>query len=145
MIAEKTIKICGKDVKMRYCAAAETGYEAMSGKSADVFCPTIKEKDDNGKPVSFGPPKAKTEDYLKLGVAAITAAYVRIGEPSPVSDGDILFDADPREVLALITSVIELRGQWYAIPETIPATEFENDGGGADPNAQPPASDSSAS
>lgn len=27
MIAEKTITICGKEVKMRYCAATETGFE----------------------------------------------------------------------------------------------------------------------
>ena len=47
MISEKTIQICGKDVQMRYCAAAETGYERLSGQSSDIFVPEV-ERDDEG-------------------------------------------------------------------------------------------------
>ena len=76
MNTEKTIKICGKDVIMRYCAGAETGYEILSGKSSDVFVPTVAERDKNGKPIKFDPPKAMTDDYIKLATAAIIAATI---------------------------------------------------------------------
>ena len=54
MNIEKTIQICGKDVIMRYCAGAETGYEILAdGKSSEVFAPTVAEYDENGKPVKL--------------------------------------------------------------------------------------------
>ena len=59
MKVEKTINICGMDVRMRYCAAAETGYETLSGKSAAVFAP-IEVKDENGEEQ-----KAVSEEDLK--------------------------------------------------------------------------------
>ena len=31
---------------MRYCAAAETGYEQLSGQSSDIFVPTIEYEED---------------------------------------------------------------------------------------------------
>ena len=47
MATEKNIQICGKQVTMRYCAATETGYEKISGKSSAIFVPEI-EKDEDG-------------------------------------------------------------------------------------------------
>ena len=47
MATEKNIQICGKQVTMRYCAATETGYEKIAGKSSAIFVPEI-EKDEEG-------------------------------------------------------------------------------------------------
>ena len=151
MNTEKTIKICGKDVIMRYCAGAETGYEILSGKSSDVFVPTVAERDENGKPIKFDPPKAMTDDYIKLATAAIIAAYdFRSDEhhtvEPPVTTKDILFSASPDEITSMIQAVAELRTKWYAIPLTVPESEFEEEPGkGEQKNAQQPATDSKES
>jgi hypothetical protein len=145
MIAEKTITICGKEVQMRYCAASETGYELLSnGKSSEVFTPKI-ERDDNGEVVKVEPPKATADDYIKLAIASIIASYERNDEETPISGKDIMYDAEPQEISELITSVIELRNKWYAVPKTVPDSEFEESDDEKQKNAQPPASDSNAS
>jgi hypothetical protein len=144
MIAEKTITICGKEVQMRYCAASETGYELLSGKSSDVFSPTVIEKNEKGEIVKIEPPKATTDDYIKLAIASIVAAYERNEQEVPISAKDIMYEAEPEEVRNLIMSVIELRQTWYTVPKTVPDSEFEESTEHTK-NAQPPASDSSNS
>ena len=153
MNIEKTIKICDKDVIMRYCAGAETGYEILAeGKSSEVFAPTVAEKDENGKPIKFNPPKATADDYIKLASAAIIAAYEYRSEEDhkvepPVSTKDILFSASPAEITEMIKTVIELRAKWYAVPKTVPESEFNEqpEGKGGEKNAQQPATDSKES
>ena len=100
MISEKTIQICGKDVQMRYCAAAETGYERLSGQSSDIFVPEV-ERDDEGN-ITNVKQRAKADDYIKLALAAIIAAYARNNEESPVTAEEILYDAAPDEVERII-------------------------------------------
>ena len=121
MISEKTIQICGKDVQMRYCAAAETGYERLSGQSSDIFVPEV-ERDDEGN-ITNVKQRAKADDYIKLALAAIIAAYARNNEESPVTAEEILYDAAPDEVTNLVTSVIELRAKWYEIPSVVKQDE----------------------
>ena len=95
---EKTITICGKEVKLRYCAATETGFEQLAGKS-------IGNIDFNSQ-----------EDLLRLSVAAIIAAYQREGQEAPIESKDILFDAKPTEIIELFKAVFELRAAWYNVP-----------------------------
>lgn len=144
MNAERTITICGKEVQMRYCAASETGYEMLSGKSSDVFAPTIAEKNDKGEIVRMEPPKATADDYIKLAIASIIAAYERNEQEVPITAKDIMYEAEPTEVKNIITSVIELRQTWYTVPKTVPDSEFE-ESTEQPKNAQPPANDSSDS
>lgn len=133
MIAEKTITICGKEVAMRYCAAAETGYETMSGQSSDIFVPDI-ERDKDGN-ITDIKQKAKADDYIKLAFAAIIAAYARKGEDSPITAEDILYDASPTEVTNLITTVITLRNQWYEVSKVVEPETDEEEGDGKPKNA----------
>ena len=121
MISEKTIQICGKDVQMRYCAAAETGYERLSGQSSDIFVPEV-ERDDEGN-ITNVKQRAKADDYIKLAIAAIIAAYARQNEESPITADDIMYNATPQEVTTLITTVIELRAKWYEIPSVVKQDE----------------------
>ena len=138
MIAEKTITICGKEVRMRYCAAAETGYESLSGKSIAVFSPTFG-KDDEGNDIITEPAKATTQDYLTLAVAAIVAAYARGNEEPPVTSEDILYDAAPTEVAELLTTVVMLRVEWYKVPEVVkPDIQPDERKGKKGKNAQQP-------
>lgn len=125
MIAERTINICGKDVKMRYCAATETGYETMSGKPATIFMPDIT-KDAKGNIISIET-KAETEDYIKLALAAILAAYSCEKKDTPITSEEIMYNASSKDVILLIKTVTELRNEWYDIPSIIKPDENQTD------------------
>lgn len=127
---------------MRYCAAAETGYESLSGKSIAVFSPTFG-KDDEGNDIITEPAKATTQDYLQLAVAAIVAAYGRTKEKAPITSNDILYDAEPTEVEELLTTVVMLRMEWYKVPEVVkPDIQPDERKGKKEKNAQPPTTSS---
>ena len=125
MTTEKTIQICGKQVTMRYCAATETGYEKISGKSSAIFLPEIK-KDEEGN-IKEVKSNATTEDYIILAVAAIIAAYQRNHEDAPVTADDIIYEANPAEVTELLKTICELRNEWYNIPAVVNTDENMTD------------------
>ena len=95
---EKSIIICGKEVRLRYCAATETGFEQLAGKS-------IGDIDFNSQ-----------EDLIRLSVAAIIAAYQRNGEEPPIESKEILYDAKPAEIIELFKAILEVRAAWYNVP-----------------------------
>ena len=139
MNPEKTIQICGKDVKLMYCAAAETGFERLAGKSANVFMPKL-EKNDKGELKVVGQPEATTEDIIRLAYAAIIAASAKVEQDPPVTVEEILFDAGPTEITILMTTVMELRNKWYEIPATVNLEENKKKKDDGDPkNVQQPA------
>lgn len=115
----KTITLCGKEVGIAYCAATETGYETMSGKSISVFYPNGEEA-----------PVAKTEDYIQLAMAGIIAYYARQGGEAPIDIKNIIYDAAPADITTLLTSIAELRNEWYKLPAVVepePAAETEEE------------------
>lgn len=112
MIQEKTITILGKEVRMRYCAAAETGYEKLSGRGMDIFS-------RSGEPTQ--------QDFIYLGYAAIIAAYSRDHKEPPVSAEEILFDVQPQEIIELISTVVALRNAWYQVPEVMDDQKAEEE------------------
>ena len=114
MIEEKTITILGREVRMRYCAAAETGYEKLSGRTMAVFA-------QSGE--------ATQQDFIYLGYAAIIAAYSRDHKEPPVTAEEILFEVSPQEIIELISTVVTLRNAWYHVPEVMDdqKTEEEED------------------
>ena len=125
MTTEKTIQICGKQVTMRYCAATETGYEKITGKSSAIFVPEI-EKDEDGN-IKSVKQNAKTEDFIILAVAAIIAAYQRKKEDAPITADDIIYEANPEEVTELLKTICELRNEWYNIPAVVNTDENMTD------------------
>jgi hypothetical protein len=49
---------------------------------------------------------------------------------APVTADDIMYDATPKDVELLITTVIELRNLWYEIPSVVkPETDEKPDDG----------------
>ena len=124
---EKKITICGKEVGLRYCAAAETGYEELSNKSSGVFSPTINKRDKDGNPIDVTPPKATEKDYILLAVAAIIAYYAKHEETEPIKSEDILFDANAQDVTNLIVTIVQLRNNWYKVPSIIKPEMEETD------------------
>lgn len=125
MNPERTITICGKEVRMRYCAATESGYEKMAHQSSAVFAATIKKFKEDGTPEIIEPPKAIGSDFLQLAIAGIVAAYAKEDQESPITSDEILYEASPDDILLLTTTIIELRKEWYNIPSTIPVSETD--------------------
>ena len=101
MINEKTIKLCGKDVRLLYCAATENGFEQISGKSIN---------DINFK---------SQDDITRLAVAAILAAYSRTNEDAPVTSNEILYETNSKELTELFKALLELRMEWYDLPKVV--------------------------
>lgn len=116
-MVERTVKICGKEVLMCYCTATETGYEAISGKSSVIFIPKVT-KDDKGNITSVES-QANVADCITLAVAGIIASYTRRKEKSPITSDDILYEGTPEEVQNLITTILNMRNEWYQVPSLI--------------------------
>ena len=119
-MTEKTIKLNGKDVLMRYCSASETGFEQIAGKSSDVF--SFHREGEELKA-----PTATLDDYLKLAITSILAAYRRKNEEPPITTEYIMFDANSTEINDMITTVIELRNEWYKVPEVAIENKEDSD------------------
>lgn len=119
----ETITLCGKDVNIMYCAATETGYEIVAGKSSQVFLPTVLERDENGKITKAEPPSATLDDYIKLALAGIIAAYASEDKEPPVTDKDILYKATSEEITNLVGTIGKLRAAWYNVPEVVAAEQ----------------------
>lgn len=109
-MTNETITICGKEVKMRYCAATETGYEQMSGKSIGD--------------IDF----TKQEDLIRLSVSAIVAAYLRDEAKAPITDEDIILDAKPKELIEMFKTILELRAAWYEVSAVVKPEMEEKEG-----------------
>lgn len=127
MNPERTIQLTHKtedgkmeqiEVRMLYCAASETGFQALSGETIDVFTPVL-DKDDKGKIVVKEAPRATDMNYIQLALASIVAAYERDGEKPPVTTEDILYNATRDEVLQMVKTIVEMRTEWLFVPSTI--------------------------
>ncbi len=113
------INLCGKKVKIMYCAATETGYETVAGKSSQVFLSTVLERDENGNVTKSEPPAAVLDDYIKLALAGIIAAYASEDKESPVTGKDILYKATSEEITNLVSTIVRLRVAWYNVPDVV--------------------------
>jgi hypothetical protein len=113
-MTEKTITICGKQVKMRYCAATEIGYEKLSDKSSAIFVPEVI-KDENGT-ITDVKQNATLSDFVQLAIAGIIAAYDSENDDAPVTSKQILNEAAGIEVSKMVTTIVELRNDWYSVP-----------------------------
>lgn len=134
----RKITILGREVEMLYCAATETGFEDIAGKTADIFNP-IPVLDKEGKVKELMPPPATTKDYIYLAVACIVAAYASRGEEAPNLTNDILYNATPAEVQLLTKTAIELKLEWYKVPTTATLDKMKDDGKGKKKNVKQPA------
>lgn len=107
----KELTLCGKQVKLIYCAASENGFEDLSGKSINDLDFT------------------KSKDLLNLAIACIVAAYAESEQETPIKSGDILYRATPKELTDLYLTVINLRAEWYELPKTVSdQIQKENEG-----------------
>lgn len=98
---KKTIRLCGKDVDLIYCAASEQGFETLAGKSINDLDFTL------------------STDIMKLSLACITAAYSVNNQNPPIDSKELLYDITPQELTDLYLTVINLRAEWYNVPAVV--------------------------
>ena len=135
MTPEKTITLNGQEVKMIYCAATENGFEQISQNNISVFVPTFG-KNDQGEDIIVEPAKATIGDIVTLAVAAIVAAHSRDNQEPPVKSEYILYESTPQERNELISAIVELRHQWYAVPQSVADTIKKESNGAHDEGAK---------
>ena len=121
-MTEKTITICGQQVKMRYCAATEIGYEKLSDKSSAIFVPEVI-KDENGT-ITDVKQNATLSDFVQLAIAGIIAAYDSENDDAPVTAKQILNEAAGNEVSNMVTTIVELRNDWYSVPNVAVTNDY---------------------
>ena len=118
---------------MIYCTATENGFEQISPNSISVFVPTFEEN-EQGETIIKEPAKATIGDFVTL--AAIVAAYSRDKQEPPVKSEYILYESTPQERNELISAIVELRNQWYAIPQSVADTIKKESDGAQDEGAK---------
>ena len=98
---KKEITLCGKQVKLAYCAAAENGFEELAKKS-------IQDMDFT-----------RNSDMMALAMACIVASYAESKEDAPITSEELLYQASSRELTDLYLTVISLRASWYEVPKPV--------------------------
>ena len=106
---ETTIKICGQEVGLAYCMAAEQGFEEISGKSFVDFDPKMQ------------------RDLLALLSACMVAYAQAHDEEAKVTGKDILFNATPTEIADALAALAQIRVEWYDVPVTVEQPKAEEE------------------
>lgn len=118
MTPQKEITINGQQVTMIYCTATENGFEEISRKSINVFLPTFG-TDEEGNTIIKEAAPCTIGDWVELAMSAVVAAYTKDGKDVPVSSSYILYESTPQERNDLVTSIVELRNEWYGVPKVV--------------------------
>lgn len=107
---EATIKIAGKEVKVAYCYATEILFSDYTGQEFSEF---IKEAvvDKNTQ--------SSSKKVLYAILSAIIAYSQSKNEDAAVIDNDIMFNAQPQEIIDAFTTIISLYNDWYQIPKQV--------------------------
>ena len=116
-MTQKEIKLAGKNVRMAYCYATEIGFKDLAGQDIGEF---VAEVCNTG----LVEPDPKKLVYLIL--SAIMAYYQSRDEEPPVKDRTLLYECEPKEIVAAFTEVLKLRAEWYRVPEGEPKAEEED-------------------
>ena len=115
----KEITLCGKQVVLAYCYATEIGYKTLSDEDIIDFGSEIAEKIQQQQM-----PDIKRTIFLIL--ASMNSYYEFNNEEAPISDKDLMYKSDPKEVGVALCTILGLRGKFYHLPTDEPRGE-DND------------------
>jgi hypothetical protein len=102
---QKETKICGKSVVIAYCYATEIGFCKLAGKPIEKFSPN------------------NPEDAMYLIISSILSYYQWKDEEPPIKDEEIMYTAQPKEIIDTLAEIFKLRAQWYEVPLDEPKDE----------------------
>ena len=110
----KEVTIAGKTVALAYCYATEIAFSDYTGQDINQFIASLMPDDDGNIP---------TTDPKKVLYAILSAALTyaqNMGQECPIKDTDLMYSAKPGELIEAFTAVIQLRNEWYHVPEGEP-------------------------
>ena len=110
----KEVTIAGKTVALAYCYATEIAFSDYTGQDINQFIASLMPDDDGNKP---------TADPKKVLYAILSAALTyaeNMEQECPIKDTDLMYSAKPGELIEAFTAVIQLRNEWYHVPEGEP-------------------------
>lgn len=113
-MTQKEVKIAGKTVALAYCYATEIAFSDYTGQDINQFIASLIPDDDGNMP---------TADPKKVLYAILSAAlaYAQVkDEECQIKDTDLMYSAKPGELIEAFTVVIQLRNEWYHVPEGEP-------------------------
>ena len=117
---KKEITIAGKQVTLGYCFATEIAYQDMAGENIADYMTE-----------AYAAIQADRVPNIKKTILAILACIVSFynstGEEAPVKDSELMNEATPEELGVAIGSVIELRTDFYKVPDEKKPTKKEGD------------------
>ena len=112
----KEITLCGKQVVLAYCYATEIGYKTLSDEDIIDFGSEIAEKIQQQQM-----PDIKRTIFLIL--ASMNSYYEFNNEKAPITDKDLMYKSDPKEVGVALGTILGLRGKFYHLPTDEPRGE----------------------
>lgn len=107
---KKEIEICGKKVWLGYCYATELAFVKNTGKGLEKF-----DGNDPGDVV-----------YLILASMLSVTEYEK--RELDVTMDQLMYDATPTELVEALKVVMELRVDWYRVPEEDGKEKASEDG-----------------
>ena len=110
----KEVTIAGKTVALAYCYATEIAFSDYTGQDINQFIASLVPGDDGNIP---------TTDPKKVLYAILSAALTyaqNMEQECPLKDTDLMYLAKPGELIEAFTAVIQLRNEWYHVPEGEP-------------------------
>ena len=95
----REITIGGVAVKTGYCFATEIAFKQYTG---------VNIEDMNTQ---------DPEHIIYLILSAIIPYYKSIEQESPVNDKEIMYKANSKELIAALTTVLDMRREFYDVPK----------------------------
>jgi len=82
-----------------YCFATEIAFKKFTGANLDDF------------------DAANPEHIIYIILSAIATYYQKEGTYAPVKDENLMYDAQPKEMIEALNEVLKLRADWYQLPK----------------------------
>lgn len=97
-MTSKEITIGEKKARVAYCYAVELMFKKYTGEVIENF--------DASNP----------EQVMYLVLSAIIAYSSAKNIEQDVKDEDIMYNAQPRQLIDAVKAIVELRMEWYSVP-----------------------------
>ena len=119
-MTKKTITIAGKEITLAYCYATEIGYKLLSDEDITAYMADAMEALKESR-------MPDTRKTVYVVIAAINAYSEWKGEQPSISDRDLMYDATPMELGTALGTILQLRADFYNLPEGEPKDEQTDD------------------
>lgn len=116
----KEITLCGQQVTLGYCFATEVLFNKLSGQYLSDYATHAID--------CIGKQKDPDTEQTIYAILACMIAYAKSQKKDePLTDHDIMYSAAPAEMGIAIFTILELRSQFYHVPESAKQSNNEEE------------------